>query len=40
MIHETQLTEGVKYDEEAVCELMARFAPLVCEVADKVMKGE
>ena len=39
VIHETQLTEGVHYDEEAVCELMARFAPLVCELADDVMRG-
>lgn len=39
VIHETQLTEGACYDEEAVCELMARFAPLVCELADEVMKG-
>ena len=40
VIHETQFTEGASFDEEAVCELMARFAPLVCEAADKVMKGE
>ena len=40
VIHETQLTECASFDEEEVCELMARFAPLVCEAADKVMKGE
>ncbi len=40
LIHETQLAESARYDEEAVCELMARFAPLVSELADEVMRKE